>query len=129
MVTPARQAGEIRAAFWSCADAAKCISGASNICMPWCGTRRKNNGGKNMKKKLLALMMVFAMLMSVTPMASASVWEEMADEMAATEVRNSLDKAIELVEAHKDEIYAEAYGYAAAEGYIADAQAWVDSHK
>ena len=76
-----------------------------------------------MKKKLLALMMVFAMLMSVTPMASASVWEEMADEMAATEVRNSLDKAIELVEAHKDEIYAEAYGYAAAEGYIADAQA------
>ena len=76
-----------------------------------------------MKKKLLALMMVFAMLMSVTPMASASVWEDMAGVMADTEVKNALDTAIELVEAHKDEIYAEAYGYAEAEGYIADAQA------
>ena len=80
-----------------------------------------------MKKKLLALMMVFAMLMSATPMAfareSRSVWDEMADEMAETKVKDALWTAVKLIEDNKEEIYTEAYQYAAEAGYIADVQA------
>ena len=78
-----------------------------------------------MKKKLLALMMVFAMLMSATPMAFAANGEELMDQaktaMLNTPVKDALWTAIDFVDDNKEDIYAAAY--AEAEGYIADAQA------
>ena len=102
MVTPARQAGEIRAAFWCCADAV-CISGSADICIPWCGTHRKNNGGKNMKKKLLALMMVFVMLLSASPMAFAAqtadqLLDEAKTELMSSKVKDVLQTAVKFID-------------------------------
>ena len=82
-----------------------------------------------MKKKLLALMMVFVMLMSASPMAFAAKTSDQLVEDAKTELMGSAVKdvlwtAIDFIDDNKADIYEVAYD--AAEEYIDTAAAELD---
>ena len=84
-----------------------------------------------MKKKLLALMMVFVMLLSASPMAFAVTAEDLVDqaktELMSSKVKDVLQTAVKFIDDNKADIYKVAYDAADNEGYIEDVKNALDA--
>ena len=85
-----------------------------------------------MKKKLLALMMVFVMLLSASPMAfAAQTADQLLDkaktELMSSKVKDVLQTAVKFIDDNKVDIYKVAYDAADNEGYIEDVKNALDA--
>ena len=85
-----------------------------------------------MKKKLLALMMVFVMLLSASPMAFAAqtadqLLDEAKTELMSSKVKDVLQTAVKFIDDNKADIYKVAYDAADNEGYIEDVKNALDA--